>query len=232
MTFDSLEPRDTPSRGLAAYGYEPAVIAAFGEQYESAFFLVDGQFRAAVAGGAGAGPRVAVYDGAGAAVASFFAGGIDGDTYRGGLHLLAAGRTLVVRPADPGAGVVVSAYSLDGTPVGGPYLGLAGDAAYRGGATVAAYDVTGDRRPDLIVAAAVPGEDRSRVCVLDAATGALFSSVYTAHRVLGYVPAGLGVKVTPGPVRAGDVLGYAVDTTAGVEAYDAFGRPADLHGLS
>jgi hypothetical protein len=121
--------------------------------------------------GVGGGPQVEVFDGrSGALVRSFFA---YESSFRGGVNV-ATGDV----DGDGFADIVTGA-GQDGGPVVGVYSGATGqplrhfltmDPGFRGGVWVAAADVDGDGRAEVVVAAGPEGGPR--VTVLDGQTGA------------------------------------------------------------
>src|SRR4051795_427654 len=162
----------TPVRALYAYGagYSGGVNIALGD--------VTGDGRAdIVTGPRGAlGPNVRVYDGAtGALVRSFFA--YDAG-YQGGVTVAAGdvdgdGRADIITGTQSGAGHVKAFSGATNTVI---RSFLAYDATFTGGVNVAAGDVDGDGRAD-IVTAPVSGAGPN-VKAFNGATGALLRSFF------------------------------------------------------
>src|SRR5205085_11816 len=137
----------------------------------------------AVGADAGGGPHVRLLDGAtGAEVRSFFA--YDA-AFRGGVRVALAdftddGVPDVVTAAGPGGGPHVKIF--DGRT--GQLLSqfFAFDAAFTGGVTVAAGDVTGDGRPDVVVGADAGGGPQVKVFAPDGTLKASFVAYDSALR--------------------------------------------------
>lgn len=124
----------------------------------------DGQADVIAAAGAGGGPHVRVFDGvSGALVREFYAYSA---AFRGGVFVAAGdmngdGRAEIITGAGAGGGPHVRVF--DGA-TGAELAGFfAFDSAFMGGVTVAAGDVTGDSRSDLIVAAGPGGGPHVKV---------------------------------------------------------------------
>jgi hypothetical protein len=141
------------------YAYDPSftggVNVAVGDT------TTPGQGNIITGAGAGGGPHVKVFDSTGAIVASFFAYGA---SFHGGVNVAAAdltgnGVANIITGAGAGGGPHVKVF--DGT--GGLQTQFfAFGASYTGGVRVAADDVNGDSKLDLVVAAGLNGNARWR----------------------------------------------------------------------
>src|SRR5439155_20991422 len=130
-----------------------------------------------VAAGPGGGPHVKVYDGAtGTQTASFFA---YNGAFRGGVYVAAGdvngdGFADIITGAGPGGGPHVRVFSgKDGTLLREFF---AYGANFTGGVTVAAGDVNGDGKADIITGAGPGGGPH--VKVFSGADGSVLSSFY------------------------------------------------------
>jgi hypothetical protein len=178
------------------FAYDPSVRG--GVNVAAADVTGDGKADLVVAPGEG-GPHVKVFDGVTGAVArSFFA---YDPAFTGGVSVAAAdvtgdGKADIVTGAGYGGGPVVRVF--DGT-TGGEYRStLAYDAGFRGGVNVAATDLDGDGRAEVVTAAG-PGAG-PHVKVFDGLTGGLDDSFLAFGGVyVDGVTTGNGVHVPPPP---------------------------------
>jgi hypothetical protein len=154
--------------------------------------------------GASGGPHVKVFDGlTGNVIYSFFA---YDPAFRGGVEVAGGdtngdGRADIITGAGPGGGPHVKVFS-------GANLGLlasffAYDTAFRGGVFVAAGDVNGDGRADVITGAGPGGGPH--VEAFDVQSGALLRSF------LAFTPASLGIVTGTPPNSGARVASYDVD---------------------
>jgi hypothetical protein len=168
--------------------------------------------------GPGGGPHVRIFDGTtGKEVRAFFA---DASADRLGLTVAAAdvtgdGRADVVTGTGPGGGPRVTVFDgQTGTPVRDF---IAYDPAFRGGVNVAAGDITGDGRAEIVT---TPGRDGGpHVRVFDGAGGAELRSFFAFDP--GFTG---GVSVAAADVtgdgRADIVTGTGVGTAGDVRVFD------------
>ena len=152
----------------------------------------DGRVDIVTGAGPSGGPQVKVFDGAnGSLLRSFFA---YAPSFTGGVRVAAGdvsgdGRADIITGAGAGAGPQVKVF--DGADGSLLRSFVAYDAAFTGGVFVAAGDVSGDGRADLITGAGSSGGPH--VKVFDGATG------HTLHSFLGYGPSFTGgVRVAAG----------------------------------
>ena len=225
LHLQPLEPRDTPA---LLTGAEVAVGADAGSpplvrlldpttQAERTQFLAfDATFfggvRVAVgdvtgdrfpdlvaAAGPGGGPAVKVFDGKSGASTSFFA---YGPSFTGGVFVAVAdldadGVAEVVTGAGAGGGPAVNVFDgRTGLPTA---AGFAFDEGFRGGVRVAAADLDGDRRAEVVAAPGVGGGPNVRTLALNAGAGRLD----TVGSFFAYAPSFTGGVY----VAAGDVDG-------------------------
>ncbi|MBX9623448.1 MAG: hypothetical protein K2X82_06500, partial [Gemmataceae bacterium] len=149
-----------PARTFAPFGdFAGGVVVATGD------VTGDGVEDVVVGAGAGGGPRVVVYDGAdGRTVYDFFAYAPE---FRGGLGGVAVGDfdgdgyADIVTGAGAGGGPHVKAF--DGRTGAEKASFFAYAPSFLGGASVAAGDVTGDGRPELLTGAGPGGGPHVRV---------------------------------------------------------------------
>jgi hypothetical protein len=176
----------------------------------------DGVVDLITAAGAGGGPHVKVFDGNGGdLLMSFFAfdPGFQGGVFVAAGDVNGDGRAEIITAAGAGGGPHVKIF--DGA-TGAPTRDFAAFAeSFQGGVTVAAGDVNGDGRPDIIAGAGPGGGPQVRV--FDGRTGSQIKSFFAE-------PAGFtgGVFVgssnyTPPPVNIGTLPVSAVgDVVIGV----------------
>src|SRR2546425_1179896 len=117
----------------------------------------DGRAEIITGGGPGGGPNVRVFRSGGRLVAGFIA---YDPGFRGGVFVAAGdvdgdGRAEIITGAGPGGGPNVRVFRGDGTPLSTSFMAY--DPGFRGGAFVAAGDVDGDRRAEIITGAGPGG---------------------------------------------------------------------------
>ena len=152
---------------------------------------LDGDGKAEIVAGAGAGgaPRVTVFDGTTLAmIGSFFA---FEPSFRGGVNVAVGdldgdGDQDIL--AGAGAGGAPRAAVFDGRTYAPAGSSFAFEPSFRGGVHVAAADVTGDGRADLIAGAGTGAG--ARVRVFDGATGGEVDSFFAFDDFLGGVEVG------------------------------------------
>ncbi|MBI5071356.1 S8 family serine peptidase [Candidatus Falkowbacteria bacterium] len=111
----------------------------------------DGAGEIITGAGPGGGPHVRIFRQDGTPVSGFMA---YITTFRGGVNVAAGdvdgdGKSEIITGAGPGGGPHVRIFRQDGTPIGGF---MAFPTTFRGGVNVAAGDVDGDGKADIIVA--------------------------------------------------------------------------------
>jgi hypothetical protein len=155
--------------------YDPAFLG--GVRVAVADFTADGIPDVVTIPGAGGGPHVKVFDGATGGILREF--NAYDPAFRGGGYVAAAdvtgdGTPDVVTGAGPGGGPHVKVF--DGAT--GVFVRdwMAYDAAFRGGVSVAAGDVDGDNRADVVTGAGPGGGPH--VKVFGGATGALLAQAF------------------------------------------------------
>ncbi|MDA1014623.1 MAG: carbonic anhydrase family protein [Planctomycetota bacterium] len=170
------------------------------------------------AAGPSGGPHVKVYDGvSGNAVMSFFA--FDA-AFRGGVHIATGdvngdGRSDIIAGAGAGAVPIVRVFSgADGSVM---YNFLAYEAGFQGGVDVAAGDVTGDGKADIITGAGPSGGPH--VKVFDGETLATVQSFFAYDA--GF-RAGVSVSAvdTNGDGRADIITGVGPGAAGQVNVFD------------
>lgn len=168
---------------------------------------------------AGGGPHVTVWDSTGTMTGSFMA---YATTFRGGVNAVLAdidgdGTDEVVTVPDSGGGPHVRAFEQDGTFLGDvfPYA-----TTFRGGVSLAAGDVDGDRSDEIVVAPKSSGGPHVRVYNFTAGTGFGLHSQFNAYAAAMRT----GVKV-----YAEDVTG---DGTAEIITVPMPGAPAHVRVLN
>jgi hypothetical protein len=198
--LEPLEAREVPATGLLAVGADAGGaprVTLFDQAtnqvvqdffaYDTAFaggvrvavgdFNGDGQMDVVTAPGAGGGPHVRVFDGrTGGEIRSFFAydPGVTGGVQVAVGDVTGDGRADVVTGTGPGAAPHVKVF--DGATGAEVRSFFAFDPAFTGGVSVAAGDVTGDKRADVVVGAG-PGGGPA-VKVFDGASGAEVRSFF------------------------------------------------------
>jgi len=115
----------------------------------------DGAGEIVTGAGPGGGPHVRIFNQDGTAIGGFMA---YITTFRGGVNVATGdvdgdGKSEIITGAGPGGGPHVRIFRQDGTPIGGF---MAFPTTFRGGVNVAAGDIDGDSKADIIVA---PGND-------------------------------------------------------------------------
>ncbi|MFO0847279.1 MAG: beta-1,3-glucanase family protein [Gemmataceae bacterium] len=204
----------TGEPGLGFYAFDKGFTG--GVRVSAADFTGDGVRDLAVGAGPGGGPHVRVFDGAtGKVVLDLFA---FEPTFTGGVYVAAAdldgdGKAELVVAAGSGGGPRVRTFDAAGK------AGLdffAYDPSFRGGVTVAAGDVDGDGKTEIVTGAGPGGAPH--VNVFDGKTGAVkygFFAFDQAFRGGVYVAVGdvdgnetAEVVVSPGPGGDGKVLVY------------------------
>jgi hypothetical protein len=164
-------------------------------------FTGDGVDDIVTAPGSGGGPHVRVWDGAtGALLNEFFA---YETSFTGGVSLAVGevagdGQLDIVTGTGDGGGPLVRVFSQAGVRLGEFF---AYDTSFRGGVSVAAGDVTGDGRADIVTGAGKGGA--SHVEVFTSATGALASSFFAFDNFFG----GIAVAVANGSVAVAPLAG-------------------------
>lgn len=197
-----------PGRAGSFFAYDQAFrggvsLAVYDLNGDKAADLVTGA-------GPGGGPHVRAFDGkTGAELASFFAyhPGFPGGVEVTAGDLTGTGVPSIVTGAGPGGGPHVRTFTATGQPAAGPLASVfAYDPAFRGGVRVAAGDLTGDGRAELVTGAGPGGG--SHVKVWDAATGGTLRSFFAF----------------PGSsLNTADPGGYTGGVRVGVTAVDATG---------
>jgi hypothetical protein len=191
-TVDVYNADGTLSQSFLAY----APTFAGGVRVATADVNGDGTDDIITAAGPGGGPNVKVFDGkTGALVRSFYA---YAPTFAGGVWVAAAdvngdGKADIITGAGAGGGPHVKVF--DGATGALIQSFYAYAPTFTGGVTVAAADVTGDGKADIITGAGAGGGPH--VKVFDGATGAVVQSFYA------YAPTFTGGVF----VAAGDVTG-------------------------
>ena len=143
----------------------------------------DGRVEVITGAGAGGGPHVRVWkvDGTTGAATALGGGFLAYDPlFTGGVHVAAGdidgdGRVEVITGAGAGGGPHVRVWKVDGTTGAATALGggfLAYDPLFTGGVHVAAGDVDGDGRVEVITGAGAGGGPHVRVWKVDGTTGA------------------------------------------------------------
>ncbi len=199
-----------------------------GVRVATADFDNDGTDDIVVAAGPGGGPHVRVVSGAtGAELASFFA--FD-PSFRGGVFVAAAdltggGTPSIVVAAGAGGGPHVKVVALNGVA---SQSFFAFDAGFTGGVTVAAADLDGDGRAEVVVAAGAGGGPHVKAFTFASGVPAVTQSYYAFDAGFTggvYVAAGtFGVAAAQGVGGSGEVRllnggtfpAYAAGFTGGV----------------
>jgi subtilisin family serine protease len=114
--------------------------------------------------GPGGGPHVRVFNRAGQPIGGFFA---YDEQFRGGVSVAAGdldgdGRDEIITGAGPGGGPHIRIFTPSAQPIGGFF---AYDEQFRGGVSVAAGDLDGDGRDEIIVSSLADGRQPSTVRV-------------------------------------------------------------------
>jgi fibronectin-binding autotransporter adhesin len=171
--FDGATGAPFPGALGSFFAFDPAFA---GGVYVAAGYC-DGAPRLVVGAGAGGGPHVKVFDGqTGALLASFFAYDV---AFPGGVRVAAGdvngdGCDDIVTGAGPGGGPHVEAF--DGRTLAVLRSFMAYDASFTGGVYVAAGDVDGDGRADVVTGAGAGGGPH--VKVFSGQDGALLQSFF------------------------------------------------------
>jgi hypothetical protein len=191
----------------------------------------DGRADVVLGTGPGGGPRVTVFDGAtGVAVRDFFA---YDPGFRGGVNVAAGdvtgdGKAEIITAAGRGGGPQVRVF--DGAGGGELRSFFAADPGFTGGVSVAAADVTGDGRADVVTGSGVGTAPDVRV--YDGPTGAQLRGFapYTASFTGGVSVAAVDltgdgiadVVTAPGPGGGPQVRVYDGPTGAAAKSFFAY----------
>lgn len=128
----------------------------------SGIFDASGKAGIVTGAGPGGGPHVRIFKSDGTAIGGFFA---YATTFRGGVDVAAGdvdgdGIDEIITGAGPSGGPHIRIFKLDGTPVGGFF---AYASTFRGGVRVAAADMDGDGRVEIITGPGTTGGPHVRI---------------------------------------------------------------------
>ncbi len=211
-------------------------VMAFSSAFRGGVSLAVGDFdgngkQTLVAGaGAGGGPQVRIFNVNTKPIGGFFA--FD-QKFRGGVSVAAGdlngdGRDEIIAGAGPGGGPHVRIFKANGSAIGGFF---AFDQKFRGGVSVAAGDLNGDGRDEIV---AVSGAGSTTLMRIFDAKGTLLREVQPfgrnyrsgAQAAAGDVNNDGRIEAVAVPARSGaqDDAAFAIDGSA-VKPVGAYGRP-------